>query len=50
MEVLEAKQRVDVQRAIASGSLSATSSMSIPPCVESITSGFLAARSKTIEA
>ena len=35
---------------MASGSSSATSSMSMPPLVESITSGALAERSKTIEA
>ena len=38
------------RRAIARGSRSATSSMSMPPWVESITSGRLAERSKTIEA
>ena len=36
--------------ASASGSVSATSSMSIPPFVESITSGALALRSKITEA
>ena len=38
------------RRAIASGSEAATSSMSMPPCVESMTSGRLAERSKTIDA
>ena len=50
MEVLEAQQRVDVQRGDRVGVASATSSMSMPPCVESMTSGALAARSKTIDA
>ena len=36
--------------AIASGLSSATASMSMPPLVESMTSGALAERSKTIEA
>ena len=37
-------------RAIAFGSRSATSSMSIPPCVDSISNGAFAARSNTIDA
>ena len=35
---------------MASGLVSATSSMSMPPCVESMISGRLAERSKTIDA
>ena len=38
------------RRAIAPGSVSATSSMSIPPFVESMISGALAERSKITEA
>jgi hypothetical protein len=50
VEVLEADERVDVQGGEGLRALLATCSMSMPPCVESITNGAFAARSKMIEA